>query len=82
MYAQIYNHMVYTIIYYEFVGEKGQYFRESKKFPRNILKSDASSIYVSDEEKYIITSGSEADTTINIWSMRGEKIHSLNTYQI
>jgi hypothetical protein len=41
------------------------------KFSRNIYKSDASSIYVPENEKYIITTGSEADTVINVWSMKG-----------
>ena len=36
-----------TIAYYEFKGgEKGVYFREVKKFPRNIVKSNISSLYV------------------------------------
>ncbi len=58
------------------------YFHEAKKFFRNILKSDASAIYVPEDEKYIISAGSQADTTLNVWSMKGEKVHTFNTYQI
>lgn len=71
-----------TIAYYEFVGEKGVYFQEVKRFFRNILKSDASAIYVPESEKFIITAGSQADTTLNVWSMKGDKLHTFNTYQI
>ena len=39
-------------------GENGVYFKEVAKFDRNILKTDASSLYVSESEKYIVTSGS------------------------
>ena len=38
-----------TIVCYEFIGENGVYFKESKKFFRNILKSDASAIYVPED---------------------------------
>lgn len=72
-----------TISYYEFKGgEGGVYFREVMKFPRNILKSDASSLYVSESEKYVVSTGSQADTVINVWSMKGERLHQLNSYQI
>lgn len=72
-----------TIAYYEFKGgEGGIYFRQVKKFARNIYKTDASSIFVPESEKYIVTSGSEADTVVNIWSMGGEKLSQVNTYQI
>lgn len=36
-----------TIVYYEFKGESGVYFKEVAKFQRNILKSNASAIHVS-----------------------------------
>lgn len=72
-----------TIAYFEFKGgEGGIYFREVRKFARNIYKTDASSIYVPESENYIVTSGSEADTVINVWSMDGERLHQVNTYQI
>lgn len=71
-----------NVVYYEFLGEKGQYFQEVKRFPRNLLKSDASAIWVPQDEKFIITAGSQADTTLNVWSMKGEKLQTFNTYQI
>eukprot|EP00919_Chromeraceae_sp_WS-2016_P052948 GHVR01125713.1.p1 GENE.GHVR01125713.1~~GHVR01125713.1.p1 ORF type:complete len:131 (+),score=3.84 GHVR01125713.1:390-782(+) len=52
------------------------------KFPNNILKSVACSLSVPESERYIITTGSETDTVIFIWSMTGEILTTLNTYQI
>jgi hypothetical protein len=71
-----------TIAYYEFKGEHGVYFREVCKFQRNLLKSYANAIHASSNEKYIITTGSEADTVVNVWSMNGDKLFSINSYQI
>lgn len=71
-----------TIVYYEFKGESGVYFKEVAKFQRNILKSNASAIHVSKNETYIITAGSGADTVIDVWSMKGEKLANMNSFQI
>ncbi len=63
-------------------GEKGIYFREVRKFARNLYKSDISSLYVPESEKFIVGTGSAADTVINVWSMEGERLAQVNTYQI
>jgi hypothetical protein len=61
-----------TIVYFEFKGgEGGVYFKEVRKFPRNIFKSNQGSLYVPEGEKFIVSTGIEADTSINVWSMRG-----------
>lgn len=61
-----------TIIYFEFKGgEGGVYFREVKKFPRNIFKGNQGSMHVPDSERFVVSTGIEADTTINVWSMNG-----------
>lgn len=72
-----------TVAYYEFLGgQKGIYFKEICRFPRNIYKSQLCSLHVSDSEKFVIGTGSGADTVINLWSMTGQKITQINTYQI
>lgn len=61
-----------TIVYYDFKGgENGVYFKEVCRFPRGVLKSNAQSLYVPENENYIISCGSESDTTIDIWSLKG-----------
>ena len=61
-----------TIAYYEFKGgEGGVYFREVKKFARNIYKGSQGNLAVSESEKFIVSTGIEADTTISVWSMSG-----------
>ena len=72
-----------TIAIYEFKGgENKTYFKEVKTFSRNILKSTASCLHVSPSEQYLITTGSENDTVVDVWSMNGEKLASTNSYQI
>lgn len=72
-----------TIAYYEFLGgDNGVYFREVRKFARNLYKSDLSSLYVPESERFIVGTGSGADTVMNVWSMGGEKLAQVNTYQI
>ena len=39
-------------------------------------------MHVGPSEKYIVTTGMEADTSINVWSMAGEKLASVSSYQI
>ena len=61
-----------TIAYYEFKGgEGGIYFREVKKFARNIYKGEQGTLAVGDNERYLVSTGIEADTTVNVWSMDG-----------
>jgi hypothetical protein len=61
-----------TISYYEFKGgENGVYFKEVKKFNRNLYKTDLNSLYVNDQETFIVGTGSENDTQVYIWSMNG-----------
>jgi hypothetical protein len=72
-----------TIAYFEFKGgEQGIYFREVKKFARNIFKDNQSSIFVADSEKFIVSAGELSDTSINVWSMDGQRLANVNTYQI
>jgi hypothetical protein len=72
-----------TIVYFEFKGgEGGVYFREVRKFPRSIFKNNQGSMHVPDGERFIVTTGLESDTTINVWSMQGEKLASVGSYQI
>ena len=52
------------------------------RFKRDLYKSEASTIWVPENESFIVTSGSGADTVVNVWSMSGEKLAQLNTYQI
>lgn len=48
-----------TIAIYEFKGGQNKtYFNELKKFQRNLYKSTASSLHVSPNEQYLITTGS------------------------
>ena len=58
------------------------YFKEFKKFPRNLFKSSANSLHISQNETYLITTGSEADTIVNVFSMNGDRLATANTYQI
>lgn len=61
-----------TVVYFEFKGgEGGVYFREVRRFGRNLFKNNQGSMHVGQGEKYIVTTGMEADTSINVWSMTG-----------
>lgn len=46
------------------------------------MKSNASAIHVSKNESYIVTTGSGNDTVVDVWSMKGEKLASMNSFQI
>lgn len=35
-----------------------------------------------ESERFIVGTGSGADTVINVWSMEGERLAQVNTYQI
>lgn len=72
-----------TIAIYQFLGgENKTYFKEHKRFQRNIFKSQASCLHVSPSEQYLITTGSESDTVVDVWSTNGEKLATTNSYQI
>ena len=61
-----------TIVYFEFKGgENGVYFREVRRFQRNLFKNNQGTMHVPQSEKYIVTTGMESDTSINVWSMAG-----------
>jgi hypothetical protein len=53
-----------------------------RRFGRNLFKNNQGSMHVGQSEKYIVTTGMEADTSINVWSMTGEKLASVSSYQI
>ena len=72
-----------TIVVFEFKGgEGGVYFKMVRKFQRNSFKGNQGSLFVPDHERFIVSSGVEADTTISVWSLQGEKLASIGTYQI
>lgn len=72
-----------TIAYYEFKGgEGGVYFREVRKFARNLYRGTQGALAVGEGERFVVGTGIEADTTINVWSMQGEKLANVSTYQI
>lgn len=72
-----------TIIVFEFKGgEGGVYFKMVRKFPRNIFKGNQGSLHVPEHERFVVSTGVEADTSISVWSMEGEKLASIGTYQI
>lgn len=39
-------------------------------------------MHVSKNEKYIVTTGSDSEAQIDVWSMKGEKLANENTYLI
>lgn len=39
-------------------------------------------MHVGKNEKYIVSTGMDNDTTINVWGMNGEKLASVGSYQI
>lgn len=53
------------------------------KFKNKFLhKEPIMAMHVDDKETYIVTVGSQADTFIRAWSLKGEKLFELNTSQV
>jgi WD40 repeat protein len=72
-----------TIVYYEFVGQGGVYFKMVNRFKNKYLhKEPIMAMQVDDKESSIVTVGGGSDTFIRVWNLKGEKLAEINTSQV